>query len=136
MNSTATARYLQSPPRDVLIVDDEPDARLILRLILQHIVHVPVREARDGVEALELVQEHLPRLIILDLTMPRMDGVTFLEKLRSDPNRADIPVLLFTAHFLTPDQAEELQVHPNMVFQKGRLEVEELQSIFQSFLKS
>jgi CheY-like chemotaxis protein len=111
---------------DVLIVDDEADARLIVKLVLKRFLNFQSREASDGLEALELVRQKIPRLIILDLTMPRMDGVTFLEHMRADPEIADIPVLIFTAHLITADQAERLQIPASMIMRKSGIKIDEL----------
>ncbi len=63
-----------APPRsDVLIVDDDPPIRNLLRQIFRR-MGFDAREARDGVEAISHVEEGMPRLIMLDLMMPRMNG--------------------------------------------------------------
>lgn len=111
---------------DVLIVDDEPDARAILRLAVQAKLKFPVREACNGLEALERVQEKLPRLIILDMSMPQMDGPTFLRSIRANPTTAYLPVLIFTAHMITPTQAEELHIPLSRILNKGSLRITQL----------
>ena len=111
---------------DILIVDDEADVRYIVKLVLKRFLNYQAREAGDGLEALELVRQKEPRLIILDLTMPRMDGISFLEHMRADPDISDIPVLIFTAHVVTPEQAERLQIPESMIMRKSGLKIDEL----------
>jgi len=97
----------------ILIVDDEEQVHTLLKLILKSIP-VDKRFAFHGKEALELVHQQIPRLIVLDLMMPIMDGDTTLGHLAADPATAGIPVMIFTAaaeHLLNrrwPEQVVEV----------------------------
>jgi CheY-like chemotaxis protein len=73
-------------PRDleVLVVEDDPDARAAL-IALVGTFGVQTRGARDGQEALRLVLDRQPDLILCDLEMPRLDGFGFVRRLRRDP---------------------------------------------------
>ena len=77
----------------VLVVEDNADDRV---LIASHLATVAaeISEAANGQEALELLDNFSPDLILLDLLMPRMDGMTFLGKLRGEPRWSQIPVLV------------------------------------------
>jgi len=77
----------------ILIVDDEPDIALILKLQLEDAGYQTVR-ARDGVEALEALERESFTLILLDIKMPRMDGLEVLNRIRGDAT----PVVMMTAH--------------------------------------
>ena len=55
-----------------------------------------VLEAKNGVEGLEMALKHKPNLILLDIVMPKMDGITMLKKLRGEEQGKDIPVILLT----------------------------------------
>ena len=90
-----TAHLRQVDPGRVLIVDDDPDVRLAVRSLLE--LHgYAVTEAGDGTEALQLLDDgDLPGAIVLDLTMPRMDGETFLGA-RSG-GAGQVPVVVLTA---------------------------------------
>jgi two-component system, OmpR family, phosphate regulon sensor histidine kinase PhoR len=81
-------------PKDkILIVDDEPDIALILKLQLEDAGYQTVR-ARDGVEALEAIEQDSFTLILLDIKMPRMDGLEALSKIRVE----ETAVVMMTAH--------------------------------------
>ncbi|MEX2324944.1 MAG: response regulator [Nitriliruptoraceae bacterium] len=80
----------------VLVVDDEADIRTLLDITLS-LAGYEVVTARDGVEGLELAQLAGADLIVADLMMPRMDGLTLLTELRTDPRTAQIPVIMLTA---------------------------------------
>ncbi len=81
---------------DVLVVDDDADARDRLRKTLER-QGWSVAEAADGQDALMKVKHGPPRAVLLDLTMPVMDGFAFLHALRETPGCADIPVIVFSA---------------------------------------
>jgi PAS domain S-box-containing protein len=101
----------------VLVVDDDPGSRERLRAILER--HGwPVHEAEHGEQALAMVDASLPQLILLDLTMPVMDGFTFLHELRRRPECHDVPVVVFTARDLSAEERKQLD-GADRVFAKG-----------------
>ena len=70
----------------ILIVDDHPMIRFATRLLLEREGYEIVGEAGDGVEAVSLCQQYAPEVVVLDLGLPRLDGLTVLERLRAvDP---------------------------------------------------
>ena len=103
----------------VAIVDDTPDARRLVRRILQSQGTYTLFEAESGMEAIELAQRELPDLIILDLMMPEMDGFTVLDALKKNPDTAAIPVIVITAKELTPEEKTRLQGRIQSLMQKG-----------------
>lgn len=71
-------------PTRVLVVDDHPDNREVFSLMLEH--HgFSVQVARDGLEAVQLARKHRPHVILMDLSMPRMDGWKAADLLRKEP---------------------------------------------------
>jgi CheY-like chemotaxis protein len=91
----------------VLLVDDNEDCRIIYGSTLRHAGY-RVRMAKDGIECLASVSEELPDLILLDIGMPRMDGMEALAKLKENPGACDIPVLAVSARVGSDRQAEVL----------------------------
>ena len=87
----------------VLVVDDEPDIRNLVRHLLSVAGH-EVRLASDGAEALVSVGKERPDVMLLDVSMPVMDGFEVLERLRANPETAEIPVVLVTT--LPPAKGE------------------------------
>ncbi len=82
----------------VLIVDDEPDAlQLFGRLLVSAERAYRVLTAGTGVEALQILENHAPDAILLDLVMPDMDGYELLARLQSDPALRDTPVIIISA---------------------------------------
>jgi CheY-like chemotaxis protein len=84
-------------PADVLVVDDEADIRDCLAALLKR-DHHSVATAADGAQALEYLRRHpRPRLILLDLAMPGMDGWDFLHARQRRPRLRRVPVVVFSA---------------------------------------
>ncbi len=102
---------------DVLVVDDNPDTRQQLRAALEKDGWT-IREAGNGQEALAVVAEALPRVVLLDLEMPVMDGFAFLRAFRDQPGCKHIPVVVITARDLSREDREHL-VSATRVLNKG-----------------
>jgi CheY-like chemotaxis protein len=94
----------------VLIVEDDDDMRQIL-LQLLGFQGWPAYAAADGVEALAMLQKHRPSLILLDLAMPRMNGMEFRVAQRQLPDRrlANVPVVVVSAVHDAPQYQEKLE---------------------------
>lgn len=118
----------------IAIVDDTPEARRLIRRILQSQGNYEILEAEDGLQALTLIREKLPDLIILDLMMPGMDGFSLLEKLRQDEKTANIPVIVSTAKVLTPGEKARLQGRIQALMQKGDFMSDDLLNEVRSLL--
>ena len=91
-----------SPPRMVgaasiriLVVDDDANLRALLRTSFE-MADVAVEEAENATEAAKRVAARHPDVIVLDVGMPGVDGITFCRGLKSDPRTRDIPVVLLT----------------------------------------
>ncbi len=84
-------------PAHILIVDDIKDARVLMRLMLSTKGGFTISEATGGAEALAIIRESRPDLVVLDYMMPDMDGIDVCNAMRADPAIADIPVLMLTA---------------------------------------
>jgi CheY-like chemotaxis protein len=111
---------------DVLVVEDDPMAADIVRRTLEADGR-PSRHARNGLEALRLVHESRPALIVLDLMMPEMDGFAFLDALRAEgPDFAAIPVVVLTAKDLTADERGFLSGRVQETLRKGAEQRENL----------
>jgi len=83
--------------KTVLVIDDEPDVRLFLHTVLED-AGFDVMLASNGKEALERTTEKKPDVISLDLVMPKMSGLKFYKYIQKNKDRADIPVIVITAH--------------------------------------
>ena len=91
----------------VLVVDDEPDNLAVVAETLAYMGLV-VRSARNGREGLDILQDFIPDLILLDLSMPQMDGWEMCSVLKANPDTRDIPVIALSAHAMSGDRERAL----------------------------
>ncbi len=87
----------------ILLVEDNPANLKLATLVLRNVGHA-ILQAFDGDQALRMVREQMPDLVLMDLHMPGMDGLTATRILKSDPATAHIPILALTAHAMHGDQ--------------------------------
>jgi CheY-like chemotaxis protein len=86
------------------LVDDDRDMRFILKLLLERAGY-QVKEAADGVAALQVIHLSLPDLLLTDLRMPRMDGSALIQHLRTHEPTAELPIILISAYAVLPETA-------------------------------
>lgn len=96
-------------PRTLLVVDDEPaDVELIRRIAEDAVVPIDVVAAHSGAEALERAQARPPRLMLMDLVMPVMDGWEVVRRLKADPATRHIHVIAMTNYAMPGDREQAL----------------------------
>jgi DNA-binding response OmpR family regulator len=88
----------------VLIAEDDEDVLVLVRTVLERSGH-EVMVARDGAEALELAGARRPDLAVLDISMPELDGLEVLRRLRADEETCRMPVVLLSARSQEADVA-------------------------------
>ena len=103
----------REPIKILLVEDDDGHARLIERNLRRVNLSNPIERVRDGLEALEYLRNEgafgdrrrfsRPRLVLLDINMPRMDGIEVLERVKADEQLRCLPVIMLTS---TDNQAE------------------------------
>ena len=96
----------------ILVVDDEPNLRQLLRRMLE-LGGFRVVEAEDGVDALTKLNHLMPHLIILDVMMPDLDGVTLCKMLRNNPRYADLPIIMLSGKTQFPAVQAGLEAGAN-----------------------
>jgi two-component system cell cycle response regulator DivK len=84
-------------PKTVLIVEDQIDFLAINKVYLERHGY-RVLAAEDGAEGVRFAREHRPHLILMDFSVPQLDGIGATEALKRDPETEHIPVILLTAH--------------------------------------
>ena len=103
---------------EVLLVEDNPDdAELTIRALKKHNLANNLLHVHDGEEALNFLfsnaQNNTPRIILLDLKMPKVDGIEVLRKIKSDADRKVIPVVVLTSSREERDIIESYQLGVN-----------------------
>ncbi len=116
---TVLRRNLREPRgRRVLVVEDEPGTQELFRISLEEL-GIRVTLAGNGEEAEEALKTLDPDLILLDLVMPVMDGTAFLKRLREDPRRSELPVIICTGKELSLTERKRLLAQASRVLEKG-----------------
>ena len=117
----------------ILLADDEQDLVWSVRHCLSSEGY-EVATARDGAEVLALARRHRPDLVILDIIMPRLDGLQVCQELRSDPSLATVPILFLTAKSAVENRLEGLDSGGDDYLPKP-FDVRELQSRVRALLR-
>lgn len=103
----------------VLVIDDQADDILLIRRMLEVQANYKIIEASNGKEGLELVKSRHPDLLILDLTMPEMDGFMVVEALKDDEKTRKIPIIIVSAKELTSAENQRLSGQVEVFLRKG-----------------
>jgi PAS domain S-box-containing protein len=123
----ALSRYYSADEHicPVLLVDDDVETRKMMALTLDN-AGWTVSEVGNGQEALDIMSDLQPRLILLDLMMPVMDGFDFLAAMRARPEWQHIPIIVITAKDLTGDEHDRLAGRVERVLEKNAYTREQL----------
>ncbi len=113
-------------PHLVLVVDDQPGDRNLLRRMIEAYEGYEVVEAAGGQEAITLIRQVRPNIIILDLMMPDIDGFAVLESVKADKTTRSIPIIVVTAKVLTQEERDILNERVEALLQKGLFDQQEL----------
>jgi chemosensory pili system protein ChpA (sensor histidine kinase/response regulator) len=102
-----------APTRDdrifALVVDDSITVRRVTQRLLER-NGMRVMTAKDGVDAMSLLQDHIPDVILLDIEMPRMDGYEVAAHVRSDPRLTDVPIIMITSRVGDKHRARAIEL--------------------------
>ena len=111
-------KHIKERPFSILVVEDDGTSReMLLKLLREE--PCEVMEAVNGREALQVIEDRSPDLILLDLMMPEMDGFEVVDRLRNDERWRSIPIVIITAKDLTADDRQKLNGYVEHVIQKG-----------------
>ena len=95
--------------KTILLVEDNEDNLIVYRTILDHVGY-RVIEARDGEEGVARARADLPDLILMDVSLPKMDGWEATRRIKADEETRQIPIIAVTAHALDDDREKATQV--------------------------
>jgi len=95
-------------PKTILVIDDEKQFAMLVQRTLEQ-AGFEVIVAMDGTSGLAIAEQHRPDLVVLDLTMPDIDGLEVCSKLRADPRRRQLPILMLSARAAAPDRVIGLE---------------------------
>jgi two-component system, cell cycle response regulator DivK len=103
--------------KTILIVEDEPRNLKLLRDLLQRFGHVTI-EAADGEQGVALAREKIPDLILMDIMMPKMDGLEATRIIKADTKTKHIPILALTSYAMKGDKEKTIEAGCNAYIAK------------------
>jgi len=95
--------------KTILLVEDNEDNRSIYRTVLEHFGYA-VLEAPDGEEGVRIARESIPDLILMDISIPLLDGWEATKLLKAEEGTSGIPIIALTAHALATDRIKAKEV--------------------------
>lgn len=121
--------------KSILLVEDEA---LLSNLLRQRLEKEGFKTliARDGEEALKLLKENKPDLVLLDIIMPKISGFEFMERLREDPSVAKAPIIIISNLGQESDMEKGQTLGAAGYFVKARMSIDELVGKVKEFLAS
>jgi two-component system cell cycle response regulator DivK len=119
--------------RILLVEDEEANIEVLLSVLELMLDQRDVAVARDGHEGIRLANEIHPELILMDLSLPKLDGWEVARSLKSNPQFAEIPILALTAHAMVGDRERALQAGCDDYFAKP-IEVDEFVRFMRPYL--
>lgn len=117
----------------LLVVEDVPDTLNLVEITLKFKGY-RVATATNGQEALKAIEKERPSIIITDILMPRMDGFTFVHRLRVQPETRDIPVVFLSATYVAPEDKEFALAIGATQFLEKPIDIDELLSTVANLL--
>jgi CheY-like chemotaxis protein len=112
--------------REVLVIDDNPNDLNLMGKMLNDHGHYRPSLAHGGIQGWDMLLNHPPQAVILDLFMPQMDGFNILEKMRANKMLSEIPVVVVSSGDLTPEQRKQLNDYGQQLINKSTLSEKDL----------
>ena len=124
----------KAEPLTVLLVEDTEDNRFMMRRLLE-MTGYRVVEAMNGEEAVKLAKSELPQIILMDLSLPVIDGLAATRLIRKLPNLESIPIIAVSAHDTSDFQSEAIQAGCNSYVTKP-IDFNELEELIAQLLQT
>lgn len=118
----------------ILIAEDFEENRIALKLILQH-SGFDVIEAEDGRQAVETVRREKPDLVLMDVTLPALDGLQATREIRSDDEFKQLPIIIISAHDSEEIRRQAAEAGGTAYISKP-VEIEELKKLIEDCLRA
>jgi CheY-like chemotaxis protein len=117
----------------ILVAEDEPDNQVILQTVVESLVGARCCVVGDGLAVLASVERERPRMILLDLMMPILDGFQVAQRLKGDPATAGIPIVAVSA-LARPDDREAALAAGCDEFVRKPFDLDELEQVIRTYL--
>jgi two-component system cell cycle response regulator DivK len=118
----------------ILLVEDSEDNRGLIRQLVVDFMDLPLVEAVDGPEGLRLAREVKPAMILMDLSLPLMNGWELTATIKADPALAHIPIIALTAHAMEGDETRAREAGCD-AFMTKPVDLDELEAMIASYVR-
>ena len=119
--------------KTIAVVEDNADNRMLVQALLADLYEIV--EYETGIEALEGFAQARPDLVLLDISLPEMDGTEVLQRIRADAALRELPVIALTAHAMTEDRAKYLAAGFDGYVTKPIVDIDVLTDTIDGFFK-
>ena len=119
--------------KTIAVVEDNVDNRMLVQALLADLYEIV--EYETGIKALEGFAQERPDLVLLDISLPEMDGTEILQKIRADAALRELPVIALTAHAMAGDRAKFLAAGFDGYVTKPIVDIDVLTDTIDSFFK-
>jgi len=119
--------------KNVMVVEDNEKNRKLMRVVLKSKGY-NVIEAATGEEAINTLKKHKPDIILMDIQLPGIDGITLVKQIKADANTNDIPIIAVTAYAMKGDEQKILSSGCNGYISKP-IDTRELPNIIEQYLR-
>ncbi len=109
---------MDRPLKKILVAEDEPDIQSVIQIALEDIGEFTVKICNSGIEVLRDIEAFQPDIVLLDVMMPKMDGITTLAAIRQLKNQNHVPVIFVTAKNQTGEAAHFIELGAISVISK------------------
>jgi len=123
------------PMKKILIVDDEPDFTVLVKMALERVGEYEVRVLNDPLQAVATARDFMPDLILLDMMMPEMDGSEVAQKIKEDEAVRDIPVVFLTGTITRSNTDSPVSVIGGRTFIAKPVNIRELVDCIRKYIK-
>jgi two-component system cell cycle response regulator DivK len=120
-------------PNRILIAEDLDENRIALKLMLKLAGFEPL-EARDGEQAIEVVRRERPDLVLMDISLPIIDGLQATRELRADPELRQLPIIIVSAYD-NPETREEARASGSTDYISKPIEFDQLKGMIERYLQ-
>ena len=103
--------------KSILVVDDSATVRKFMNQVLHTLGH-NIIEAKDGIDAIQLMAKHKIDLVIADLNMPRMNGIDLIQSIRENPDQLDLPIIMLTTEADDESRKKAISIGANVFLVK------------------
>lgn len=119
----------------ILLIEDSEDNRGLIRQLVVEYMELPLSEAEDGAAGLRMARELRPSMILMDLSLPEINGWDLTATIKADPGLSHIPIIALTAHAMAGDEAKARAAGCD-AFMTKPVDLDELETLIASYMQT